>query len=169
MKFFIEKNTLKKEWKFQLTNIGGKNPKTKDNKIYEFSITRLGKKKINMAQPIETIVIRAQQNFEIAGGLNPMQIEIEEHRVTNILKKYKNVAYKVTPLGLLFPASIKNETKQIFVTGKELNGVKKSILNGNVYHLVSMIDLYKINNWNEIKEQFILVSVAFKHQKVSLS
>ena len=33
--------------------------------------------------------------------------------------------YKVTPLGLLFLASIKNDTKQIFVTCKELNGVKK--------------------------------------------
>ena len=40
--------------------------------------------------------------------------------------------YKVTPLGLLFPASIKNDTKQIFITCKELNGVKKSILNGKV-------------------------------------
>ena len=61
-----------------------------------------------MSQPIETIAIRAQQNFEIAGGLNPIQIEIEDDRVINILKKYKNVIYKVTPLGLLFPASIKN-------------------------------------------------------------
>ena len=46
---------------------------------------------MNMSQPIETIVIRVQQNFEIAGGLNPIQIEIEDDRVINILKKYKNV------------------------------------------------------------------------------
>ena len=84
-------------------------PKTKDKKIYNFSITLLGKKrKINMSEPIETIVIQAQQNFEIPGGLNPIQIETEDDRVINILKKYKNVIYKVTPLGLLFPASIKN-------------------------------------------------------------
>ena len=145
--FLSKKNTLKKELKFQLTNISGKNPKTKDNKIYNSLITRLGeKRKINMSQPIETIVIRAQQNFEIAGGLNPIQIEIEDDRVINILKKYKNVIYKVTPLGLLFPPSIKNETKQIFVTRKELNGVKKSILNGKVYDLISIIDLGKISN-----------------------
>ena len=99
-----------------------------------------------MSQPIETIVIRVQQNFEIAGGLNPIQIEIEDDRVINILKKYKNVIYKVTPLGLLFPPSIKNETKQIFVTRKELNGVKKSILNGKVYDLISIIDLGKKSN-----------------------
>ena len=81
-----------------------------------------------MSRPIEITVIRVQQNFEIAGGLNPIQIEIEDDRVINVLKKYKNVIYKVTPLGLLFLASIKNKTKQIFVTGKELNGIKKSIL-----------------------------------------
>ena len=73
--------------------------------------------------------------------------------------------YKVTPLGLLFPASIKNKTKQIFLTGKELNGVKKSILNGKVYDLVSIIDLDKISNWNEIKEQSLWISVAFEDQK----
>ena len=78
-----------------------------------------------MAQPIETIVIRAQQNFDIAGGLNPIQIEIEDDRILNILKKYKNVLYKITPLSLLFPASIKNDTNQIFITGKELDEVKK--------------------------------------------
>ena len=75
------------------------------------------------------------------------------------------MVYKVTPLGLLFPASIKNETKQIFVTGKEINGVKKSILNGKVYELVSIIDLDKISNWNKIKGQSIWISIAFKDQK----
>ena len=118
-----------------------------------------------MAQPIETIIVRAQQNFEIAGGLNPVQIEIEDDRVINILKKYKNVMFKVTPLGLLFPASVKNDKKQIFVTGKELNGEKKSILNGKVYDLISIIGLDKINNWNEIKGQSIWISVTFKDQK----
>ena len=97
-----------------------------------------------MAQPIETIIIRAQQNFDIAGGLNPIQIKIEDDRILNVL--YKNVLYKITPLGLLFPASIKNDTKQIFITGKELNGLKKSPLNGNVYDLISVIDLNKISN-----------------------
>ena len=39
-----------------------------------------------MTEPIETVIICAQQNFEIAGGLNPVQIEIEDDRVLNILK-----------------------------------------------------------------------------------
>ena len=73
--------------------------------------------------------------------------------------------YKVTPLGLLFPASIKNDTKQIFVTCKELNGVKKSILNGKVQDLLSIIDLDKINSWKEIKGQSIWINATFKDQK----
>ena len=40
-----------------------------------------------MSEPIETIIIRAQQDFDVVGGLNPTQIEIKDDRVTNILKK----------------------------------------------------------------------------------
>ena len=102
-----------------MKNISGKNPKIKDNKIQNFSITWLGqKRKLNMLQPIETIIIWAQQNFDVAGGLNPIQIEIEGDRIINVLKKYKNVVYKIIPLGLLFPASLKNDTKEIFITRK---------------------------------------------------
>ena len=71
----------------------------------------------------------------------------------------------MTPLGLLFPASIKNNTEQIFVTCKELNSVKKSILNGKVCSLIAVTDLNKINSWSEIKGQSILINTTFKDQK----
>ena len=74
-----------------------------------------------MSQTIETVIVRAQQNFNVAGSLNPVQIEIEDDRIINILKIYKNLINKVTPLGLLFPASPKNGAKQIFITRKEIN------------------------------------------------
>ena len=65
----------------------------------------------------------------------------------------------------MFPASIKSDTKQIFIAGRELNGVEKFILNGKVYDLISIIDLNKISNWKEIKGQAIWINVAFKDQK----
>ena len=65
----------------------------------------------------------------------------------------------------MFPASLTNDTKQIFITGKELHGVKKSILYGKIYDLIAIIELDKINNWKEIKEQSIWVSASFKDQK----
>ena len=40
-----------------------------------------------MAEPIETIIKRAQQDFDIVGGLNPIQIEIEDGRIINTFKK----------------------------------------------------------------------------------
>ena len=103
-------------------------PKKKDNKIHNFSITRLGRKrKLPMQEPVETIIAPAQQNFEVVGGLNPIEIEIEDDRILNALKKYKSVVDKITSLGLLFPASIKNDFQQIFVTCRELNDVKQAL------------------------------------------
>ena len=78
-----------------------------------------------MQKPIETIIIRAQQNVDIDGGLNPIEIEIKGDRITNLLKKYKNVVYKITTLEIIFPASITNDTNQIFILDKNLSGGKK--------------------------------------------
>ena len=65
--------------------------------------------------------------------------------------------FYITPLGLLFPVLLKNDTKQIFITGKELNRVKKAILNGKIYDLIAIIELNKISNWTDIKGQSIWV------------
>ena len=78
-----------------------------------------------MSEPIETIIVKAQQDFDVVGVLNPIQIEISDDRVINTLKKYKNVVYKIIRLGLLFPATITNETSQIFILSKNVSGVKK--------------------------------------------
>ena len=92
LKFFIKRKMLKKDSKFQLAYISGKNPKIKDNKIHNFSITGLGqKRKLNMSQPIESVIIRAEQNFDVAGGLKPIQIEIEDDRI--IFKKKPKALY----------------------------------------------------------------------------
>ena len=42
-----------------------------------------------MAEPIETIIIRAQQDFDIVGGLDPIQIEIKNDRIIKTLKNTK--------------------------------------------------------------------------------
>ena len=77
-----------------------------------------------MPETIETIIIRAQESFGNASGLNPFQIEIENDRVLNMFKKYKNVVYRLTPLGILFPASIKNNSEQVFITCRYKNDIK---------------------------------------------
>ena len=60
-----------------------------------------------MQEPIETIVVCAQQNLDIAGGLNPIQTELEDDRILNALTIYKNVMYRVTPQGYCFQYLLK--------------------------------------------------------------
>ena len=127
LKFLIEKRSLKDNLKLQIAHVNGSEAKTSDKKIHDFSITRLGKRKKNtMPEPIETVIIRAQQDFDVVGGLNPIQIQISDDTVLNTLKKYKNGAYKITPLGMLFPATITKDTNLIFVTANNLSRVKKA-------------------------------------------
>ena len=60
-----------------------------------------------------------------------------------MLKRYKNAVYRLTPLGILFPASVKNDTEQIFITCRELNNVKKALINSKIYGLIGITDLKK--------------------------
>ena len=92
-----------------------------------------------MAEPIKTVIARIQKKFEIENKLNPFEIEINNDRVLNILKKYKNVYYEPTPFGILFSSSVTNNAKQIFVTCRKLNHPKKSLINGKMYSLTAII------------------------------
>ena len=58
-----------------------------------------------------------------------------------MLKRYKNAVYRLTPIGLLFPASLKNDTEQIFITCRELNNIKKTLINCKIYGSLKIIDL----------------------------
>ena len=91
----MKKKTLKTDLTFQLKHIDGSEVKTSDKKVHHFSITKLGKrKKRSMTEPIETVIIRAQQSFEVVGGLNPIEITISDDRIINILKKSKMLCIK---------------------------------------------------------------------------
>ena len=133
--------------------IGGGVPTLKDKKIHDLSLSKLGRKrKLPMKELIETVILRAQQNFEVAGDLNPVQIEIKNDRVLNMLKKHENVIFKLTPIDILFPASIQNDARQKFITCRELNDVKKS-------------KTKIINDWEEIKDQSIWINADLVEQK----
>ena len=94
-----------------------------------------------MQEPIESLIIRTQQNLEIVGGVNPIQIEVEDDGVVNMLKNHINIMYKLTPLGILFLPSIKNNTEQVFIACRELNDVKKALINSKIYGLLEIFDL----------------------------
>ena len=71
----------------------------------------------------------------------------------------------MTPLGLLFPESVKKDTEQIFITCRELNDVKKSLINSTIYGLLGIIELKKINNWTEMKGQSLWINATIEEQK----
>ena len=112
-----------------------------------------------MTEPIETVIVRGQQKFEIE------IIEINDDRVLNILKKYKHSYSELTPLGILFPSSIAKNTKQIFVTCRELNDAKKSPINSKIYSPISIINILKINSWENIKEKSLWVNATVNKQE----
>ena len=72
LKLSVEEDTTKNSVDFQLTSISGKYPKIRDKKIYNLSLTQIGsKKKKQMAEPIESVIIQRQQKFELNDTLNP--------------------------------------------------------------------------------------------------
>ena len=49
---------------------------------------------------------------------------------------------------------------------RELNDVKKSLINSKIYGLLGIIDLNKINNWKEgVKGESIWINTALEEQK----
>ena len=66
---------------------------------------------------------------------------------------------------MLFPASTKDDTEQIFVNWREFNDVKKSLLNGKIYGLIGIVNLQKINNWSNTKGKSLWVNAIFKEQE----
>ena len=60
---------------------------------------------------------------------------MEDNRVIKLLNICKNVIYRLMPLG--------NNTEQIFSTSRELNDIKKALINSKIYRLLQIIDLKK--------------------------
>ena len=76
LKFYVDKDASKNSLSFLLTNISGDIPKLKDCKIYNFSLTRIGEKR-KMVEPIEAVIICAQQNFEISVDLTQCKSKLK--------------------------------------------------------------------------------------------
>ena len=65
----------------------------------------------------------------------------------------------MTPVGILFPSSVTNDTRQIFVTCRELNNAKVALINGKIQSILGIINLDKISNWEYIKGKSLRVNI----------
>ena len=71
LKVLVSKDTIKNTLDFQLTKIDGNLPKLNDKKIYNFSLTEIGpKRKAQMNELIERVIIKGQQKFNLQDVLN---------------------------------------------------------------------------------------------------
>ena len=57
----------------------------------------------------------------------------------------------------MFSSSVTNDTKQIFVTCRELNNRKVLLINGKIYSILCMINLDKTSKWEYIKRKSLWV------------
>ena len=85
--------------------------------------------------------------------------------VINKSNKYKQIKYRFTPLGLLFPVRIQNDTNQIFFTCREFNKVKTALINRKIVSILGVINLDKINEWDKIKGKSVRINANFEDIK----
>ena len=86
LEFFLEENKAKDFLDLQLTKIDGTFPEITNQVIHEFSMVQIGKKKRKM-EPIDTLIVHDQQDFELHDQLNPTEIKITGNTFINRLKK----------------------------------------------------------------------------------
>ena len=56
---------------------------------------------------METAIIRGQEKFDLHDLLNPIEIEINNNRILNTIKKHKKIYYRLTRIIIFFPSSVK--------------------------------------------------------------
>ena len=61
----------------------------------------------------------------------------------------------------MFLSSVQNDTKQIFVTCRELNDAKVALINSKVWNIPEVIKLNEIENWKCIKGKSLWVNKCY--------
>ena len=61
-------------------------------------------------EPLETVIIRGQQDLELRNQLNPIEIKIGNDQIINFMEKYNGALHQFTPVGLFFQSSVTNNT-----------------------------------------------------------
>ena len=110
---------------------------------------------------VETLLIKALQNFDNYTVLNPLDIDIRSNYMTEKINSYKGHVYQVLIRNLLFSANITNKTQQLFIVCYNLDSAKNALINGKLYSILGIVNLSEINNWDIVKGKSVYVSVKF--------
>ena len=98
---------------------------------------------------VDFINICSQKNSEEEAVINTTEIKIKNDKTQNMFKIQKNSSQVQPQRSALFQYN-KKQHKKIFVTVGGLVDVNYSLINGKLYQTTGMINLSKIENWDEI-------------------
>ena len=113
-------------------------------------LTSIGQKR-KMVNVIDTLLIKALQSYDKYTILNPLEVNLRSNYLNQKIDDYKDFIDEVMIKNILFSSSIKNHTQNVFIICQNLNSAKKALINGKLYHLLGIINLQEIKNWEAIK------------------
>ena len=162
LKFQFNKNTYKKEIKFELSKVHKKKTfNVVGDYISNFSMLRtekrgIGPKRKQEFEIVEEIPILGIQNSEF-NVLNPIHVSINSDSIITKLQIYKRYRYRFILQSLLFSSNIENETDVIIVSSNGLNNAKQGLIKKNnqpvLESTLGVCFLSEITDWNIIKGQ----------------
>ena len=113
---------------------------TTDQKIYNFQLTKIGKKRKVRKTTVDFISTRGQQNFEDNAEINHIEIKIENGKIQNMFEKFTKTRSNSLSKGCFF------QVKKISLTTNGLIDAKYDLINGKLYQTIGAINLNKIKN-----------------------
>ena len=113
---------------------------TTDQKIYNFQLTKIGKKRKVRKTTVDFISIRGQQNFEDNAEINHIEIKIENGKIQNMFEKFTKTRSNSLSKGCFF------QVKKISLTTNGLIDAKYDLINGKLHQTIGAINLNKIKN-----------------------
>ena len=108
-------------------------------------LSRLGQKR-KMKEVLDTILVKALQNYNNYTVLNPLEIDLRSNYLSKKIYKYKGFTFKVIIRNLLFSSSVTNDTQNVFATCQNLNSSKKALINGKIYDILGIVSLREVKN-----------------------
>ena len=149
-KFFIKNTTEKDSLLLQITKVRGKEFQTTDNKVHNFQITNIRKKRKHKMSVVDFISVHGQQKFEENAEINPIEIKIENEKIQLMFQKYNKYIIRSKLESLIFSSSIENNTEKIFLVTNGLSDAKYSLINGELFQTFGVINLSEIENQEKI-------------------
>ena len=160
-KFFIKNTTEKDSLLLQFTKVRGKEIQTTDNKVHNFQITNIGKKRKQKMSVVDFISVHGQQKCEENAEISPIEINIENEKIQLMFQKYNKYIIRFKLESLIFSSLIENNNEKIFLVTNGLSDAKYSLINDALFQTFGVINLSEIENWEKIKKSSWWVNVNF--------